>query len=102
VADRGYERSAFRRFLRRRGIGMCIPTKRRPVSWRVKRGRPVVARKEEYGLRFKVERSFAWLGNYRRLLIHWEHLFAVYRDFFAFAAMARCDKRLALVLSAGD
>jgi transposase len=63
VADRGYDGSAFRRVLRRRGIGMRIPTKRRPVTWRAKHGRPVVARKEEYGLRFKVERSFAWLGN---------------------------------------
>ena len=87
VADRAYESGAFRRVLRRRGIRMCIPPKRRPASWRAKRGRPVLARKDEYWLRYKVERSFAWLGNYRRLLIRWERLFPVYRSFFAFAVM---------------
>src|SRR5262249_35721457 len=44
VADRAYDSSAFRAMLRRRGIGRCIPPKRRPARWRPKRGRPVVAR----------------------------------------------------------
>ena len=74
VADRGYDSSAFRRALRRRGIRMCIPPKRRPANWKAKRGRPVVARKDDYRQRYTVERSFAWLGNFRRLLIRWEHL----------------------------
>jgi len=99
VADRGYDSRGFRQALRRRGILMCIPPKRRPKQWKAKRGRPVVARKDEYRLRFKVERSFAWLGAFRRLLIRWEHLFGVYRSFFAFAVMALCVKRLARVLA---
>ncbi len=44
VADRGYDSSGFRQILRRRGIGMCIPPKRRPANWKAKRGRPVVVR----------------------------------------------------------
>src|SRR5690349_8772860 len=63
--------------------------KRCPATWRAKRGRPVVACKEE---RYKVERSFAWPGNVRRLLIRWEHLFSVYRSRFAFAAMFLCAR----------
>jgi hypothetical protein len=55
VADRGYDSRGFRQALRRRGIGMCIPPKRRPKQWKAKRGRPVVARKEDYRLRYKVE-----------------------------------------------
>src|SRR5215470_16059923 len=55
VADRGYDSSEFRRALRRRAIQMCIPARHRPAKWRAKRGRPVVARKEEYRLRYKVE-----------------------------------------------
>jgi transposase len=94
VADRGYDSSDFRRALRRRGIGMCIPAKRRPAKWRPKRGRPVVARREEYRQRFKVERSFAWLGNFRRLLIRWEHDCAVYASFFTVAVMIVCLRRL--------
>ncbi|HEV2459148.1 MAG TPA: IS5 family transposase [Ktedonobacterales bacterium] len=99
VADRGYDSGAFRRALRRRGIRMCSPPKRRPVNWKAKRGRPVVASKEDYRLRYTVERSFAWLGNFRRLLIRWERLFGVYHSFFAFAVMALCVKRLARVLA---
>src|SRR5262249_17433416 len=94
VADRAYDSREFRHALRRRGIGMCIPAKRRPAAWRAKRGRPIVARKDEYRLRFTVERSFAWLGNYRRLLIRWEHRFDVYQSFFAVALMLLCLRRL--------
>jgi transposase len=93
VADRGYDSAAFCHALRRRGMAMCIPPKRRPASWRAKRGRPVVAQKEAYRLRFTVERSFAWLGAYRRLLIRWERLFVVYRSFFVVALLRVCLRR---------
>jgi transposase len=94
VADRAYDSSALRSALRRRGIRMCIPAKRRPATWRAKRGRPVVARKEEYQLRYTVERSFAWLGNYRRLLIRWEHPSRVYQGFFTVAVLLISLRRL--------
>ena len=90
VADRGYDSSDFRRVLRQRAIQMCIPPRRRPAKWRAKRGRPVVARKEDYRQRYKVERSFAWLGNFRRLLIRWEHLSSVYQGFFTVAVLLIC------------
>jgi hypothetical protein len=41
-----------------------------------------------------VERSFAWLGNFRRLLIRWEHRFDVSRGFFAVAVLLVCLRRL--------
>src|SRR5215469_9498447 len=94
VADRGYDSRGFRCALRRRSIRMCIPPKRRPKNWRARRGRPVVARKEDYRLRYTVERTFAWLGNYRRLLIRWEYHVGVYRSFFAVAVMLLCVHRL--------
>ena len=77
VADRGYDRRAFRLALRRRGIRMCIPPRRRPAKCKAKRGRPVVARQQDDRLRDTVERSFAWLGTVRRLLLRWEHRCAV-------------------------
>jgi transposase len=98
VADRGYDSRAFRCTLRRRRIRMCIPTKRRPKNWKPKRGRPVVARKDDYRLRFTVERSFAWLGNFRRLLIRWEHHFAVYRSWFTVAVLLLCLRRVCSAL----
>jgi transposase len=100
VADRGYDSSAFRRTLRHRGIRMCIPPKRRPATWKAKRGRPVVARTDDYRQRHKVERSFAWLGTSRRLLIRWERLFTVYRSFFSYAAMVLYIKRLVRLVAA--
>lgn len=93
VADRGYDSSAFRQALRRRGIRMCIPAKWRPTTWKAKQGRPVVARREDYRLRYTVERSFAWLGNFRRLLIRWEHIFEVYQSFFRVAVLLICMRR---------
>ncbi len=83
-------------------MGMCIPAKRRPARWRATRGRPIVARQEEYRLRFTVERSFAWLGTYRRvlirLLIRWERLSAVDASWCAVAIMRMrmrmCIRRL--------
>jgi transposase len=94
VADRGYESSAFRSRLRRRGIQMCIPPKRRPKKWKAKRGRPVVARKDDYRRRYTVERSCAWLGNFRLLLIRWERVFSVYRSWFTVAVLLPCLRRL--------
>ncbi len=73
---------------------MCIAPKRRPEKWKAKRGRPVVARTGDSRQRYEVERCFAWLGHYRRLLIRWERLFAVYRAFFALALARICLSRL--------
>jgi transposase len=97
VADRGYDSGGFRQALRRRGIGMCIPPKRRPQTWKATRGRPVVARQDDFRLRYKVERTFAWLGNFRRLLIRWEYLFSVYRSWFTVAVLLLCLRRVASI-----
>ena len=94
LADRAYDSRAFRASLRKRGIKVCIPPRRRPKNWRKKRGRPVTADRETYKQRFKVERSFSWIGNYRRLLIRWEHHFSVYRGFCFFALALICLDRL--------
>jgi transposase len=94
VADRAYDSRAFRQCLRKRGIKVCIPPRRRPRNWRKKRGRPVTADRETYKQRFKVERSFSWRGNYRRLLIRWEHHLGVYRGFCFFALALICLDRL--------
>jgi transposase len=35
-----------------------------------------------YRKRWKVERTFAWLGNYRRLVVRYDHQIKMYRAFF--------------------
>lgn len=74
---------------------MRIPPKRRPARRRPKRGRTVVARSEEYHCRYKVKRSFAWLGALLLLLIRWEHCFDVCLSFFAVAVAVLRMRRLA-------
>ena len=37
--------------------------------------------------RWKVERTFAWLGNFRRLVVRWDRLITVYRAFFHLACL---------------
>lgn len=93
-ADRAYDSRAFGQSLRQRAIKACIPARRRPKNWRKKRGRPIAADRETYKQRFKVERSFSWMGNYRRLLIRWEHHLSVYRGFCFFALALICLDRL--------
>jgi hypothetical protein len=93
VADCGYDSRDFRHLLGRRGIRMCIPAKRRSTTWRAKRGRPIVARWEDYQLWYKVERSFAWLGNFRWLPIRWERHMMVYQGFFTVAVLLLCMRR---------
>lgn len=94
TCDRGYDSRAFRAYLTRRGIRHAIPTKRRPKNWKPRRGRPPACDPAAYRQRWKVERAFAWLGNYRRLVVRWEHDVGVYRGFLLFAISLICLNRL--------
>jgi transposase len=94
IADRGYDCRAFRERLRRRGIVSCIPERRRPVGCRRRRGRPLKDPRAEYARRWIVERTFAWLGTFRRLLIRWERQLGVYRAFCTLAVLLICLWRL--------
>ena len=40
-----------------------------------------------YRKRWKIERTFAWLGNYRRLVVRYERLIDMYRGFFHLACI---------------
>ncbi len=94
VAHRGYGSGPVRRSWRRRGMHGCIPAKRRPAPRHPKRGRPVVAGQQEYRQRWKVERTFAWLGNCRRLLNRWERHRSLYQGFFTVVLMLICINQL--------
>lgn len=94
VADRGYDSRPLRRRLRARGIRPCIPPRRRPASWRPARGRPLAAFRAEYACRWPIERTFAWLGHQRRLLVRHERLPEVYRAFLTIACALNALRRL--------
>ena len=75
VADRGYDASAFRRYLRRRGIRCVIPEKRVPAGKRRRRrGRPPTFCRATYQQRNVIERLVGWLKDHRRIATRFEKL----------------------------
>jgi transposase len=85
VADRGYASRALRAWLHRHRMALCVPPTTRQSHWRARRGRPPAFDQDAYARRWVVERTFAWLGNFRRLLVRHERLLQVYRGFFTLA-----------------
>lgn len=84
VADKAYDSKRFRGWLRSKGIKPTIPPYVRRDRKRPTRGRPLKVG-PGYEERWKVERTFAWLGNFRRLLVRQEHHLSTFRAFFLIA-----------------
>ena len=76
VADKAYDSREFRGWLRRKGIKPTTP----PIERKRKRGRSLRVG-PGYRERWKVERLFAWLGQFRRLVVRHERLVEVFRGF---------------------
>ena len=74
-ADKAYDYGCYRTALRRRGIAPRIARKGIESSERLGR------------YRWKVERTIAWLGNYRRLLIRRDRDITIFRAFFHLACL---------------
>ena len=55
-----------------------------PVGLELVRGRPVKGGLD-YSVRWKVERIFTWVGNFRRLLVRHERYLSTFRAFFLVA-----------------
>ena len=85
VADKGYDSDPLRRRWRRRGIKPCVPRRR---SKKPRRGRKPDL--EGYRHRWIVERTFAWLGNFRRLVVRWERYACNYLAFLLIACAIIC------------
>jgi len=83
IVDRGYDSDAFRQRLAARGIEVICPHRVGRVKPLLQDGRKL----RRYRKRWKMERVFAWLGNYRRLVVRWECRLETYRAFFHFACI---------------
>jgi len=81
ILDRGYDSDPLRFRLQERGIDMICPHRRNRKKAKTQDGRKL----RRYKRRWKVERTFAWFGNYRRLLVRWENNLNIYRGFFHLA-----------------
>ena len=78
VADKAYDSKSFRDWLRSRKVKPTIPSYERRERKRPKRGRPMKVA-SAYKERWKVERTFAWLSTFRRLLLRHERYLSTFR-----------------------
>lgn len=83
VYDRAADSDPLRKRLKRRGIDLICPHRRNRVSPRTQDGRKL----RRYRRRWKVERTFAWLGNFRRLVVRYERNLQIYNAFFNLACV---------------
>ena len=82
ATDKGYDATALRHQLRKRGIRAQLPKR----VWKTKkpRGRPI----KQVVPRFQAERTFAWFQKkYRRLVVRWERLAACFDAFLTLATV---------------
>ena len=82
IADRGYDSDRLRASLKARGIELICPHRCTRVN-KLQDGRKL----RRYRHRWKIERTFAWLGNFRRLVVRYEHDSNIYRAFFHLACL---------------
>jgi len=83
VADRGYDSNPLRRWLVERGIEPIIPAQSQHLNATHQDGR----RMRRYRRRWIIERTFVWLGWFRRLLVRHERLVETYFGFFHVACL---------------
>ena len=68
IGDKAYDSDGLAQELGKAGIELIAPN-RRNRKIKTQDGRPL----RRYRRRWKVERLFAWLQNFRRLVNRWEH-----------------------------
>jgi transposase len=66
--DRAYDADSLDAALEQLGIEMIAPHRRGRTRPKTQDGRPL----RRYRRRWKVERLFAWLGNFRRIVVRYE------------------------------
>jgi transposase len=82
IADRGYDHDKYRRLLWQRGV------------------KPMIARRQtDHGsglgrYRWVVDRTFAWLHNFKRLLIRYERRADMHNALLALGCCLVCFRRL--------
>lgn len=83
IADRGYDSDPLRRRLKRRGIELIVPYRGNNRRKLYADGRKL----RRYRRRWKIERTNAWLGFFRRLTVRYDRILTVYQGFFHVACL---------------
>jgi transposase len=82
IYDKAADNDALRQRLAERGIDLIAP-QLRSRRRKVQDGRKL----RRYRRRWKMERAFAWLGNFRRLVVRYERKLQIYSAFFHLACL---------------
>jgi len=91
VCDKGYDSDGLRdRLLFERDIELVCPHRKNRTRPPLQDGRKL----RRYKRRWTVERTFAWLGNFRRLVVRYEHKLSMYRAFFHVACLVLTLRQL--------
>jgi transposase len=90
IYDKACDSDALRQRLAKRGIDLICPHRNNRVKPPMQDRRKL----RRYKRRWKVERTFAWLGNFRRLVVRWERHIRMYRAFFHVACLLITLRRL--------
>jgi transposase len=90
IYDKACDSDALRQRLAKRGIDLICPHRQNRKKLPLQDGRKL----RRYKRRWKVERTFAWLGNFRRLVVRWERSITMYRAFFHMACLLITLKKL--------
>ena len=77
IRDRAYDSDSLDAALEERGIEMIAPHRRNRRKPKTQDGRKL----RRYKRRWKIERLFAWLGNFRRLVVRYERRAENYMGF---------------------
>jgi len=83
IADRAYDSDRLRRRLLDKGMVLICPHRRGRRKPSLNDGREL----RRYRKRWKVERTFAWLGNFRRLVVRYDRNIKIYQAFFHLACL---------------
>ena len=77
ISDKGYDDDKLRERFAERGIDFIVPYR----DNRVNRPYEDLRKLRRYKRRWKVERTNAWLKNFRRVTVRWDRNFIVYKGF---------------------
>ena len=90
IADRAYDSEQLRKRLAEMDIDLICPHRFNRKRPNLQDGRKL----RRYRKRWKIERLFAWLGCYRRLVVRWDRDPEIYRAFLHVACIMILVRRL--------
>jgi transposase len=89
IADRAYDSDKLRTNLLAQGWDLVCPHRRGRTKPNTQDGRKL----RRYRRRWKIERTIAWLHNFRRLVVRYEYYSNVYQAFILLACITICLRR---------